>query len=304
MSRKTRLQYWRMKFTLFGHILNPLWHSRLRRRQTRGYWQHKVVDNYLREYKDFVRGLKLDGAPTQDGSGEKIFSIWFQGEDKAPKLVKKCFARLRKFYGDRFVVLDNTTLPQWISLPEHIERKWKEGKIVPANYSDICRIELLHQHGGMWFDATDYLTERVPQWVEDADLFIYLEGGHITPHTFIQSCFMRAKKGHPLFGAWRELISEYWRHEDEAVDYFLAHFLLRFLVENNEEAARLFHAMPQVAQDPTHRLWFGHRDEPYSEELYRELTKDAFFQKTNFKCKSGQQPAPGTMADFIINGND
>ena len=296
----------RQKFEIFmlSHILNPLWHSRLKRRQIRNGVYYKYVRKYLEKYIDFIKELPIEEVPVKkDGEPQgKIFSIWLQGEENAPKLVKRCFESFRKRYGDRFIVLDEKTLPNWIALPDYIEKKKAEGKIGAAHYSDICRVELLYQHGGYWFDATDYLTDDIPQWIEDSDFFLYREGEKITPTTFIQNCFMHARKGHPLFGAWRTLLHNYWKNEDKAVDYFFGHYLFRLLIENNADANKLFFAMPQINQDPTHVLWFKNRDKTYSEELYKESTKDAFFQKLCYKKKQAVNPRPGSVADYVVNG--
>lgn len=304
--------FWRdFKFTLFAHILNPLWDSRLKRRIRRGEYKWKRTENYLKKYKEYAEALKVDDEKSESclsemrkrhKAGDYVFSIWFQGEENAPKLVKECFRRLRAVYGEKFVVLDNTTLWDWIELPEHVLTKWRGGKIIAANFSDICRIELLYTYGGMWFDATDFLTKPVPAEIAGADLFMFMEGGKITPTTLIQSCFMRAARGNALYAMWRKMLFHYWEGEENAIDYFLAHYLLRFIIENNREAARLFDRMPKINQDPTHFLWFRDRNKPYSEQLYREATEHTFFQKTNFKCKDAVNPAPGTVADFIVNG--
>lgn len=291
-----------LNFMLKAHIFNPFWHSRDRRRVKRSLESYKRAASVFDKYRDFIRNIDLTPEPDSDGtSDEKIFSIWFQGRENAPKLVKICFNRLEALYANRYVVLDNESLKDWIKLPEHIIKKWEDGTIAPAHFSDICRIELLYRYGGMWFDATDFITEPVPRWIENSDLFIYTAGDRITPHALIQSCFMRARKGNPLMRAWREAIFEYWRHEDKRIDYFLLHYMLRYLVENNEGAATIFYAMPQIPQDPTHLLWHANADTPYSDTLYLESTKDVFFQKTNFKSKSASRPVPGSVADFILN---
>lgn len=290
------------RFILFAHVFNPLWRQRDKRRIVRCIECYRRVESYLSKYRDFVKSLELPEFEKSDNAAdEKIFSIWFQGEDNAPELVKICFQRLRNVYGDRFVVLDDSSLSDWIELPEHVMNKWKSKKISHAHFSDICRVELLYRHGGMWFDATDYLTSPVPRWIEESDLFIYGTGVKITPEKLIQSCFMRAAKGHPLFAAWREFIFEYWRKENKLIDYFLLHYMIRFLVENNTKAHEYFYAMEQLPQDPTHLLWHKHRDSKYSDQLYLECTKDTFFQKTTFKCKSAVSPKPESVADYIIN---
>ncbi|MCH5229352.1 MAG: hypothetical protein J1F12_05080 [Muribaculaceae bacterium] len=291
-----------IKFTLMAHILNPMWHSRIKRRRRRGKYSYAKVEHYLKKYHDFAKNLPIEEKAELSKGDDKIFSIWYQGEQNAPKLVKLCFQRLKEIYGGRYVILDSESISEWVDLPDYIWKKWNEGKISKAHFSDICRVALLYQHGGMWFDATDYLTSKVPEWIEEADLFIYQEGNRITPGTLIQSCFMRAKKGHPLFGAWLKMIYKYWKEEDRLVHYFLLHYLLRFLVENNPDISRLYYTMPQIDQTPTHNLWHYNCDMPYSPEKYQELTEDTFFQKTTFKSKRAETPIAGTMADYIING--
>ena len=292
-----------IKFTLLGHILNPFWNPRIKRRRVRGKHSYAKVRHYLEKYWTFIKGLQPKDIPTTLLKGEdKIFSIWFQGEEKAPELVKVCFKRLKDTYGNRFVVLDSKTIWEWITLPASIKSKYEAGKITHAHFSDICRVALLYQNGGMWFDATDFLTHRVPQWIEDADLFIYNEGNTITPGTFIQSCFMRAKKGHPLMGMWLDFIYEYWDKENKLIHYFLLHYMLRFMVENNDNAAALFNAMPNINQDPTHVLWYFHQNDPYSDTLYEIDTQGSFFQKTSFKGKNAKKPVPKSVADTIMAG--
>lgn len=301
--KSSGISFWeKTKFTFFGHILNPLWNDRLKRRRRRGKYSYRMVERYLDKYLKFVNTLSLpEGEKVKEGeSKDLIYSIWFQGEESAPELVKVCFERLRDTYGDRFVVLDRDTVWNHIELPEAIKRKWEIGSITPAHFSDICRVALLYQNGGIWFDATDFLTAPVPRWIEDAELFIFLEGNRITPGTLIQSCFMRAKKGDPLLGMLLAFVSEYWNTEDSLVHYFLLHYMLRYLTENNLDARKLFGSMPQVNQDPTHTLWYLHADAPYTHELYENDTRDSFFQKTSNKGRNAVNPKPGSVAEAII----
>lgn len=303
MIKKNKILFELFISNIAGHIFNPVWHSRNKRRKRRGYYRFVMAKKLLKDYIHFLKSLK---APRPSGvdqnESDKIYTIWFQGEEKAPQLVKVCFDRLKQIYGDRVVILDHTNIRENVNLPDYIWKKWEEGKISHAHLSDICRIALLYQHGGMWFDATDFLTSPVPKWIEEADIFMFLEGGNVTPETFIQSCFMRARKGQPLMGMWLESILEYWKNENHIVHYFLLHYMLRLLVENNSEAAEIFYGMPQIEQDPTHTLWHLHYRDPYSEDLYKATTKDSFFQKTTFKVKDATEPIPGSVADVIIKG--
>lgn len=296
-----------LRFLLNAHILNPFWKGRLERRARRNYYNYRRVAHYLKKrYGDFVEGLSINGDNHATGKEpydgeEKIFSIWFQGEENAPQLVKVCFERLRKVYGERFIVLNEKTLGDYLKLPEHIIKKRAEGKIPNAHFSDICRVALLYRHGGLWFDSTDFITAPAPQWIWDAEMFMFRDGPRFTPQKFIQSCFMRARKGNPFLKSLLDFLFEYWKHEDRLIDYFLLHFMIRYMVDNNKALNKIFYEMPQVEQTPTHLLWHLHNEESYSDELYLECTKDTFFQKTTFKFDSANNPPENSVAYHIVN---
>lgn len=287
---------------LYGHILNPFWANRAQRRKKRYDATLKSVMRYLRRYAPAIR--KVTPAPLNNPGEEpeRIFAIWFQGEEQAPPLVKACFRSMRRHLDMPLVVLDEKTLFEWIKLPEYVVKKWKEGKIPHTQFSDICRVELLYQHGGLWFDATDYITAPIPQWVMDEDVFLFQAGQKIRyAYTLIQSCFIRGRKGNPLLGIWREANYIYWKEENSKIDYFVHHLLLRTAVENNPIASAAFARMPKRDQDPTHTLWTAHCDEPYNEQVFKELTSGSFFQKTNYKDKRIPSLPEGSIGEYIIN---
>lgn len=285
---------------LMGHILNAPWKSREERRKQRYAATFASAMRYLRRYAGPVSEIVPEPV-TSSTEPERAFTIWFQGEEKAPELVKACFRSMRRHLKQDLVVLDENTLFDWITLPDHIVKKWREGKIAHTQFSDICRIELLYQHGGLWFDATDYVTAPVPQWIMDEDVFLFMAGEKIRgSYAFIQSCFMRARKGNPVFGVWREANSIYWKEEDSKINYFVHHLLLRLCIDVNKTAATAFASMPRVDQDPTHTLWGEHCADPYDAEMYRRLTEDSFFQKCNYKDKRLGTMGPETMGGHMM----
>lgn len=290
----------KLRLVTFGHILNPFWGDRIGRRKRRYKATYKSAMHYLKRYAPYVRNI-VPEKPTAKSTGEKAFTIWYQGEENAPALVKSCIRSMRRNIQLDVVVLTDKTLFDYISLPDYIVEKWKAGKIPHTQFSDICRVELLYQHGGLWLDATDYVTTPIPQYIMDEDFFLFMAGEKIRgSYAVIQSCFIRGKKGNPVLGLWRKAIFEYWKYEDSKINYFIHHLLLKLCLENNEIAARNFAKMPKVVQDPTHALWGEHCLDPYSKEDFEKLTAGACFQKTNFKDKRLNGDLSGTMAEYIL----
>jgi len=286
-----------LRIILKGHVFNPLWRSRTERRRVRGGVTAEEISRYCARY------VSCDITPTPvEESSDKMFSLWLQGEENAPAIVKACFRSVRaNCGGQEFVVLNEKTLFDYISLPDYILCKYKAGKIKPAHFSDICRLELLYRYGGLWVDATDFVGSPLPDWVMGEDFFVYRSGENLTGcYSFVQNCFIRAKKGSYLLQAWREAVLEYWKKENKTLDYFVHQIILRSVVENDPKARELFFRMPQIDQDPTHRLWyFGGADRPFDEDEFKRICSSALFQKTDYKGKASKNPIPGSFADMI-----
>lgn len=284
-----------------GHILNPIWSDRVSRRKKRYEATSDSLMRYLKRYAPAVAAIRPSDAPVEP-EPEHAFSIWFQGEENAPELVKACFRSMRRNLRQPLVVLDSETLFDWIKLPDFIVEKWKKGEIPHTQFSDICRVELLYQHGGVWLDATDYVTAPVPDYIMDEDVFMFMAGEKIRGYyALIQSCFIRGRKGNPLLDVWRNANYIYWSNENNKIDYFIHHLMLKLSVANNATAKECFGKMPKVAQDPTHTLWGAHCADTYDKAEFERLTRDSFFQKTNYKDKRLSTVAPDSVAAYIIN---
>lgn len=296
-----------LRCSLKGHILNPVWHKREERKKKRTSVIVEEKLRYLNLYKEEVRNLSPDACDGgADAEKEHVFTMWLQGEEQAPPLVKACIRSMHRYIGMPVVVLNDKNISDWISLPDYIIQKYEKGIITRAHFSDICRVELLYRHGGIWADSTCLFTSPVPESVMNQDFFIFMTdpesliGGS---HVFIQSCFIRAKKGNPLIALWRKLIHLYWRNENKLIDYFALHLLFKYLVRVNDKASGYFSKMPKVDQAPTHALFWTYKDKLYDREVFINVTKGSFFQKTTYKDPSAANPKPGSFADAIINGD-
>ena len=287
------------KIILFGHILNWPWRDRLHRRMVRSDVISKIIPQYFKRYLPAAAAIP-ERKVIKNDKNEKVWTLWLQGEDKAPALVKACYRSMRKHLKQELIVLDEKTVFDYITLPKEIIEKRKAGKIAHAHFADICRVELLYEHGGIWLDSTAFVTEPLPDWIQKEDFFVYMAGQNVgSPYSFMQNCFIRARQGAYLLDAWRAMILDYWMHENHNFDYFMHQLLFKTLVMNDERAKKYFAKMPHVDQDPTHMLWWDYKDKPFNKETFERVTSGAFFQKVTYR--GSENPKPGSYADVMIN---
>lgn len=285
------------KKAIYAHLLVPFWMNRRRRRHIRARILAELCERYVRDLPVVVPQDVVPERLTR----EYVFSMWLQGEEQAPRIVKSCWESIRRYSTEELVVLDADNIKNWIDIPEGFLARWQKGEIKPCHFSDFCRVELLWKYGGYWMDATDYMCRPMPEFIVEQPFFIYL-GDEEGYSPFIQNCFIRAYAHHPIIGAWREIIRTYWAQHSRAFDYFLPHRLFYHMVLSNDQISEQFAQMPHICHDCTHVLWWGgYRGQSFDEEILRRLASEAAFQKLEYKSLSARSPWPGTLADYIVN---
>lgn len=304
MGKKSSSVGWtRFRLLVEGHLLNPVWDGEERHRARRCKAFGRILMDYMR--KNWLQAAAdVPVTPIiRNDSEERIFTLWLQGEEQAPDIVKSCFASIRKHCAHPLVILDGETVFDWITLPEAIVEKYRAGKIKPAHFADICRVELLHTYGGYWLDSTCYVSAPIPAWITEHDFFVFMAGEKVHGnYSFIQNCFIRARKGSYLLEAWRAMILDYWLHEDRRVDYFQHQVMFRTLVTYNATASKLFGEMAQLDQYPTHLYLYEYKDLPYDEKVLLKAAEEGFFyQKTSYRDL--ENIVPGSFADHLVHAH-
>ena len=129
---------------------------------------------YLLRYRYVLDKLSSSRYHRTDQRQTKVWVCWLQGYDKAPHIVKRCIDSIRQHSrGLDTVVIDNTNIHDYITIPRHISEKYEKGIIPNAHYSDYIRVSLLALHGGIWIDSTVLLTDSLPDRIIDTDLFCF-----------------------------------------------------------------------------------------------------------------------------------
>ena len=100
---------------------------------------------------------------------KKIWLYW--EDDEIPNLIKLCYKSIiKQCNGYEVVLLNRSTILDYIDLPT------LSDEIPLANKSDLIRLELLVKYGGIWMDASVFLTQSM-DWIlnriKDHDTFLF-----------------------------------------------------------------------------------------------------------------------------------
>ena len=137
--------------------------------------------------------------------------------------------------GKKIYIITEDNFGTYIQLPRWLIEKWKNGIISNAHFSDVLRLELLIKYGGIWLDATVYLTGAMPQYMYERDLFAYSIINDVDITRTLENWFIVAKPNNRILKTIRDMLYVYWGKENKVREYFLWHLLATMTVEKYPE---------------------------------------------------------------------
>ena len=140
---------------------------------------------------------------------KKIWFLWLQGYEDMPELVRRCYESWHKYNpGWEIIFLDRDNVDDYVNVSPIFEDR--SARIYRVSQSEIIRINLLHQYGGVWVDATCFCCQPLDDWIGD-----YLDSGFFAFHRpgvdrMLSSWFLAAKKGNDLIRIYCEEVNAFW----------------------------------------------------------------------------------------------
>ncbi len=258
---------------------------------------------YLGRYRYALETQPDNIQPEPEIQPNKIWVSCLWGEEHAPHLVKKSIASIKANSNGRdVVVLNRQTVAQYVELPGHILKMFSDGMIAPVHMADLLRVALLAKHGGLWVDATVWMTAPIPEYITSGPLFCFKTPIVAGPSPIKASSWLiSARPHHPIIVKTRNLLYEYWRKERYAKNYFLFHLAFALACDANDETRRLWKQVPYHHNANAHILQFELFD-PFDEKRYEEICRYSTIHKLTYKFRDPAATAiMGTFYDRIFN---
>lgn len=277
----------------------PLWFTR--NREAIELIQAERASRYLLCKYGSLIAKPLD-TPQSNVPTRIIWICWLQGLEQAPDIVQKCVASVKHHMPDYKVqILTSENIFDFVSLPEPISRKYQNGIISFAHFSDILRTALLVQYGGIWLDATVLLTDELQTQMTDAPLF-FLQKSILSkmPH-FGSNWFLVSYKGNAVMKRMFDLLCAYWANENKVCDYFIYHLFLYLLLTRNEQGVAAQKEIQYIPNVDAHTLQFSLFDE-YDEHIWQQIISRSPIHKLTWKFKdTSLLKKQGTYYNHILH---
>lgn len=139
---------------------------------------------------------------------KKIWILWFQGESDAPELVRECIKSWRAMnLAWEVVVLDSGNVNQYVDIDF---TKKKLSHLSLAFRSDLIRLQLLKEYGGIWVDATVYCAAPLDEWVGSivkSGFFAFSSPGE---DRVLSNWFLLAEKENVLICKLLDKLMSFW----------------------------------------------------------------------------------------------
>ncbi|WP_150923058.1 capsular polysaccharide synthesis protein [Streptococcus mitis] len=268
---------------------------------------------------DFVLKLRKE-AQLVDSSNEKeeltefpkmIWTMWQQGEAQMPETVQASMKTIKDFAKRNdceFYLLTDENLVDFINIPTDITEKYKKKELSAAHYSDIIRFSLLYQYGGIWMDATLFVSPYATLEMFEGDFFT-LNHPPIGTNQMERTVgdfkwagfFLAGKKGKPYFKHIRDLYLYYVRKYPVFIHYLMMDYFILSEYKCSPYFENLVDRLPILA--PAERVWFlrDHAHDLFDEKEWEEVLKTTPILKTTYKIKK-EEVLPESYLDQLLQG--
>lgn len=252
-----------------------------------------------RHYGHLLDGLKKSPVINTPNEGP-VWVFWWQGEDNMPKIVSFCYDSIRKNIprGRNLIFLHKENFRNYVDIPEYILKKLENGVISLTHFSDVLRMALLAEYGGLWIDSTVYVSGKISEDIFNKPYFSAKE-------PFRDSCVCGCQYTVYLLGAaahapWivfaRDFLYEYWKKSCKLLDYILINYILVLALDAIPELKK--NVLSCVVNTPYINMLQNLRNVACNPDFYNRMMSECNFYKLSYKLDFKEYDEDGCITYY------
>ena len=249
-------------------------------------WVLAYVERHCPETIEKFKNMPAPENLFQPQQNPRIWSMWWQGEEKADLLFRMCIESARRHTHLPVTTLTKDNYKEYFEIPEYILQKHAEGKVMVQHICDLMLVSILAAEGGFFTGATVWWSQDVPEGVLNAPFYTCRaasQNREFVSRSRWVSYVMGGNKEFPLFSFARDCLLEYWKNCDHAVDYLLIDYLFELAYRTVPSVKEMIDSLPEQNNMLRNELIL-HLADPYDAETFRKYTEgDTFLYKLSWK---------------------
>lgn len=211
-----------------------------------------------------------------------VWIFWYQGETAMPEIVKICYNSIVSNIHDRPVhLLTKDNIASHVTLPNYIYDRLNRGELSYTHFSDILRICLLFDKGGIWMDSTLLITDSISIPAPDYFHSIKIVTGSNTTISAYRwaTFFLASTHGNPAFGTIQSIFLKYLQEYNKMIDYLLIDYIFDLIYRKNDSFRRSVDTMPYTS--PYLHQLLSEMNQPYDAEKFDRIKQETTVFKLN-----------------------
>ncbi|MGY0387803.1 capsular polysaccharide synthesis protein [Nocardioides sp. WG-D5] len=256
-----------------------------------------AVRRFVSAHLDQIRRMARASRADKNGDMPYVFVYWAQGMEAAPPIVRACYERLKRVPGIELRLITEASVPYWVDLPDHVKQRVPATK---AAFSDWLRIALLKEYGGIWVDATCYVTgdlDVVDELVGDRRFFAFRYND-----ARISSWFLAARNNSYIVHMMHAALEVYFRSHDKVTHYFFFHDLFEALAQLDDRFGEIWETKGQHRPTSVPHQLQGLLRGPSGTGEDIAAIHGSFVHKLTYKLKA-HEVGPDTVAGALVRGD-
>jgi hypothetical protein len=234
-------------------------------------------------------------------------------------LITACYRKLTHF-NRKVTLVTNQNVSDFINQPIFVFEKVNDGRISWAHFSDIVRMTLLANYGGLWLDATVWVSGRIP-FEKLSKLPLFSASGKVSAtnssvrfwssfeYNWSSWCLFANAKRYKLFEFVSEMLQAIAINERCWPDYVIQDYLIYYACHHFQQVKNDMKEYQKYECKYRNRL-AELMNSSWNENDYLALIKTDFVFKLSFRSKwhketsQGEQTFYGRILSGIIEPND
>lgn len=255
--------------------------------------KHKIIEDHLMKRclleseeaaeicEEVIANMKLEPK-------ERIWFYWAQGTESMPEVVRMCYNYL--VYNNsrdnrEVVLLTQENVEDYIKFPQYITQTLSEGRMTLTQYSEILRMALLYEYGGMWLDSTVFVPKPIDKECFDIKYWSHKSTDYnwfnVVRGRWSLSIWNADMPHEELFKKMMSGMLLYWKKEKYLIDYMWMDYFLDIIYNSYPEIKKDIDSVPY--NNPMTNKFFRYAKNIFVESEYIGILSNNNFFKMTYK---------------------